>query len=71
MLRNYLLNNLWCLVPRIPTANKNEKGDDVDPIKPVYVGEFPQVVRDEQTKLLQKHIPGLYTRIKLSSIVIF
>ncbi|GMN27716.1 hypothetical protein TIFTF001_001775 [Ficus carica] len=46
------------VLARIPTANKNEKGDDVDPIKPVYVGEFPQVVRDEQTKLLQKRIPG-------------
>ena len=38
--------------------NKNEKGDEIDPIKPVYIGEFPQVVRDEQTKLLQKRVLG-------------
>ncbi|XP_062107214.1 nuclear pore complex protein NUP133 [Humulus lupulus] len=46
------------VLARIPTPNKYEKGDDVDPIKPVYVGEFPQVVRDEQTKLLQRHGRG-------------
>ncbi|PON80716.1 Nucleoporin [Parasponia andersonii] len=46
------------VLARIPTVSKNEKGDDMDPIKPVYVGEFPQVVRDEQTKLLHKRVPG-------------
>ena len=45
---------LRCPFPRLPTVSKNEKGDDIDPIKPVYVGEFPQVVRDEQTISQQK-----------------
>lgn len=43
---------------RIPPARKSEKGDDIDPIQPIYVGEFPQVVRDEQTNFLQKRVPG-------------
>jgi nuclear pore complex protein Nup133 len=47
-----------CISPRIPPANRSEKGDQTEPIKPVYVGEFPQVVRDEQANLLQKHSPG-------------
>lgn len=46
------------VAPRIPSANKSEKENEVDPIKPVYVGEFPQVVRDEQASFLQKRIPG-------------
>lgn len=44
--------------PRIPPANRSDKGDQTEPIKPVYVGEFPQVVRDEQASLLQKRSPG-------------
>lgn len=43
---------------RMPIGNKSGKGDETDPIKPVYVGEFPQVVRDEQTRLLQKRSYG-------------
>ncbi|XP_012081441.1 nuclear pore complex protein NUP133 isoform X2 [Jatropha curcas] len=43
------------VLARIQPANKNEKGNEVDPIKPVYVGDFPQVVRDEQAGFLQKH----------------
>ncbi|KDO58417.1 hypothetical protein CISIN_1g0054602mg, partial [Citrus sinensis] len=46
------------VLARIPPAGKSEKGDVVDPIKPVFIGEFPQVVRDEQTSILRKHIPG-------------
>lgn len=46
------------VLARIPPVNRNEKGDQADQIKPVYVGEFPQVVRDEHASLLQKHIPG-------------
>ncbi|KAK9285637.1 hypothetical protein L1049_024835 [Liquidambar formosana] len=46
------------VLARIPPVKKSEKGDEVDPIKPVYVGEFPQVVRDEQTSFLQKGVPG-------------
>ncbi|MFS7921831.1 putative transcription factor WD40-like family [Helianthus anomalus] len=43
---------------RIPTVKKSDKADDVDPIQPVYVGEVPQVVRDEQANMLQKHLSG-------------
>ncbi|KAA8524826.1 hypothetical protein F0562_011249 [Nyssa sinensis] len=46
------------VLARIPPVKKSEKGDDIDPIKPVYVGEFPQVVRDEQAIFLNKHFPG-------------
>ncbi|CAI0383867.1 unnamed protein product [Linum tenue] len=45
------------VLARIPPTGKVEKGTQADPIKPVYVGEFPQVVRDEQARL-QKHITG-------------
>ncbi|KAH7576632.1 hypothetical protein JRO89_XS01G0121100 [Xanthoceras sorbifolium] len=46
------------VLARIPTASKSDRGDDVDPIKPVFVGEFPQAVRDEQTSILSKRVPG-------------
>ncbi|KAK0588550.1 hypothetical protein LWI29_002498 [Acer saccharum] len=46
------------VLARIPTASKSERGDEVDPIKPVFVGEFPQAVRDEQTSILSKRVPG-------------
>ncbi|KAI3755659.1 hypothetical protein L1987_55464 [Smallanthus sonchifolius] len=42
---------------RIPTV-KSDKVDDVDPTQPVYVGEVPQVVRDEQANMLQKRLSG-------------
>lgn len=51
---------VFFLPPRIPPAAKTEKGDVVDPIKPVFIGEFPQVIRDEQTSVLRKHIPGQF-----------
>jgi hypothetical protein len=50
--------HVFCFSPRIPPANRSDKGDQTEPIKPVYVGEFPQVVRDEQASLLQKHSTG-------------
>lgn len=40
------------------TKKSEEKASDADPIKPVYVGEFPEVVRDEQANVLRSHIPG-------------
>lgn len=40
------------------TKKSEEKASDADPIKPVYVGEFPEVVRDEQANFLRSHIPG-------------
>ncbi|KAB1208705.1 hypothetical protein CJ030_MR6G006663 [Morella rubra] len=49
---------LSVLTPRIPPGNRSEREDEADPIKPVYVGEFPQVVRDEEASLLQKRVPA-------------
>lgn len=47
------------MVVRAQLTNKSEKkASDGDPIKPVYVGEFPEVVRDEQASFLRSHIPG-------------
>ncbi|KAJ3669565.1 hypothetical protein LUZ60_011515 [Juncus effusus] len=42
---------------RLPAVKKEEKGDDgVDQTRPVFVGEFPQVVRNAQANLLQTNI---------------
>ncbi|XVF21128.1 hypothetical protein REPUB_Repub12eG0064100 [Reevesia pubescens] len=46
------------VLARISPAKKNEKGDERDPIKPVFVGEFPQVVHDEQTSFLRRSVPA-------------
>ncbi|GAB4859344.1 hypothetical protein Ancab_010807 [Ancistrocladus abbreviatus] len=46
------------VVARLPSVKRSERMDDGDPIHPVYVGEFPQVVRDEQMNLLMNHVPG-------------
>lgn len=46
------------ILARIPPAKKSDKGEETDPIQPVYVGEFPQVLRDEQAVFLHKHAPG-------------
>ncbi|KAF8414232.1 hypothetical protein HHK36_002232 [Tetracentron sinense] len=46
------------VLARIPPVKKTEKGADSDPIEPVYVGEFPQVVRDGQSSFVQKIVPG-------------
>lgn len=43
---------------RISPSNKNEKGDEVDLTKPVYVEEFPQVVRDEQARFMRTRHSG-------------
>ncbi|KAL9243982.1 hypothetical protein vseg_017807 [Gypsophila vaccaria] len=43
------------VLARIPTAKENEKVDDRNP---VYIGDFPQVVYDEQTIFLRKSVPG-------------
>ncbi|KAL6975608.1 hypothetical protein U1Q18_024400 [Sarracenia purpurea var. burkii] len=39
-------------------VKRSEKVGDLDPVQPVFVGEFPQVVRDEQAMLLQKRVSG-------------
>ncbi|XP_073005358.1 nuclear pore complex protein NUP133 isoform X1 [Typha latifolia] len=44
------------VLARIPTVKKAEKGGDSDQIQPVYVGEFPQNVRNAQATLLQKNL---------------
>lgn len=54
-----IADSFICAIYRIPPAGKSEKGDETDPIKPVFVGEFPQVVRDEQISFLRKHVSGL------------
>ncbi|CAI9090032.1 OLC1v1024715C1 [Oldenlandia corymbosa var. corymbosa] len=47
------------VVARIPPVKRTEKAEDVDLIKPVFVGEFPQVLRDEQqAALMAKQSPG-------------
>ncbi|XP_010252707.1 PREDICTED: nuclear pore complex protein NUP133 [Nelumbo nucifera] len=46
------------VLARIPPAKKAEKGPDADPIEPVYVGEFPQIVRAAQASYLHKTVPG-------------
>ncbi|XP_014504766.1 nuclear pore complex protein NUP133 [Vigna radiata var. radiata] len=46
------------VLARVPQVNRSGKGDDADPTKPVFVGEFPQVVRDEQNILLHKRMPA-------------
>lgn len=46
------------VLARVPSEKQNEKGDGTDSIQPVYVAEFPQVVRDEQSTSLQKHAPA-------------
>lgn len=51
------LCNILFIFLRIPTV-KSDKVDDVDPTQPVYVGEVPQVVRDEQANMLQKRLSG-------------
>ncbi|XP_057508385.1 nuclear pore complex protein NUP133 [Actinidia eriantha] len=46
------------VLARISPVKKSEKVEDLDPVQPVFVGEFPQLVRDEQAILLQKRVPG-------------
>nr|GEV84045.1 nuclear pore complex protein NUP133 [Tanacetum cinerariifolium] len=48
----------WAEKRRIPTTKKSDKGDDVEPIQLVIVGEVPQVVRDEQANIFQKRLSG-------------
>ncbi|GAV78363.1 Nucleoporin_C domain-containing protein/Nucleoporin_N domain-containing protein [Cephalotus follicularis] len=41
------------VLARISPANETDKTDEVDLIKPVFVGEFPQAVRDELSSFLR------------------
>ncbi|KAG0496189.1 hypothetical protein HPP92_000880 [Vanilla planifolia] len=49
--------SLSCL-QRFPTRKNYEKGTDLDQTKPVDVGDFPSVLRDAQSELLQKGAYG-------------
>ncbi|XP_021724504.1 nuclear pore complex protein NUP133-like [Chenopodium quinoa] len=44
------------VLARIPPAKKSE--DNREPSEPVYVGDFPQAVHDEQATFLRKTVPG-------------
>ncbi|KAL8477953.1 hypothetical protein ACS0TY_030016 [Phlomoides rotata] len=46
------------VLARIPPGKRSDRGDEVDAVQPVYVGEFPQVVRDAQIMSLQNYIPA-------------
>ncbi|KAI3902170.1 hypothetical protein MKW92_051961 [Papaver armeniacum] len=46
------------VLARIPQLKESEKGTDADPRKPVYVGEFPEEVRDAQSSYPQKSAQG-------------
>ncbi|XP_010045890.2 nuclear pore complex protein NUP133 isoform X2 [Eucalyptus grandis] len=46
------------VLARIPAGNKVNKNAEVDPTKPVFVGDFPPAVRDEQASFLQSRLPG-------------
>lgn len=37
------------MVVRVSPGINGERGDDSDQLKPVFVGEFPQLLRDEQS----------------------
>ncbi|KAK9155347.1 hypothetical protein Sjap_002827 [Stephania japonica] len=46
------------VLARISPVKEIEKRADTDPVKPVYVGEFPEEVRDAQAGFLRKSAPG-------------
>ncbi|KAI3915465.1 hypothetical protein MKW92_023547 [Papaver armeniacum] len=46
------------VLARISQLKESEKGADADPRKPVYVGEFPEEVRDAQSSYPQKSAQG-------------
>ncbi|WOL15473.1 nuclear pore complex protein [Canna indica] len=46
------------VLARFPSAKEAEKSEGSKQIQPVYLGEFPQVVRNAQSSLLQKGFEG-------------
>ncbi|XP_041992032.1 nuclear pore complex protein NUP133-like isoform X1 [Salvia splendens] len=46
------------VLARIPPAKKSDRGDETDSAQPVYVGEFPQEVRDAQIMSSQNRFPA-------------
>lgn len=48
---------LLCVnMARIPPAKKSE--DNRESAEPVYVGDFPQAVHDEQANVMRNSVPG-------------
>lgn len=43
------------VIARNPPVKKSDKEAEIDAVMPVFVGEFPKVVRDAQDMLLQNH----------------
>lgn len=58
-IRYWWIMILWLCFPRIPAGNEADRGGEVDPTKPVFVGDFPSAVREEQSSFLYKRAPGL------------
>lgn len=48
---------------RIPHVKKSDKGDESESVRPVYVGEFPQEVRDAQIMSFQNRVPGWSSKL--------
>ncbi|KAL9144861.1 hypothetical protein ABFS82_13G003100 [Erythranthe guttata] len=44
------------VLARITPAKRSDRGDEVDAVQPVYVGEFPQIVREAQITLSQNRV---------------
>lgn len=65
LLCNPFLKIIVAYLRRI-SPGKNSEKDGEDPNKPIYVGEFPEVVRNEQANLIHKQLHGFYTRLHLS-----
>ncbi|CAH9135887.1 unnamed protein product [Cuscuta epithymum] len=47
------------VLAKIPPPKKIDKENEADPVNPVFVGEFPQLLRDEQAAVLQSRAPGI------------
>lgn len=45
------------VLARVPQVNRNGKEDNADSIQPVFVSEFPHLVRDQQSTSLHKRVP--------------
>ncbi|EOA29575.1 hypothetical protein CARUB_v10012824mg [Capsella rubella] len=46
------------VLARVSPVNIGERGDDTDQLNPVFVGEFPQLLRDEQSYLGDACVSG-------------
>lgn len=44
---------------RVPPANRNATASNGDQMDPMYVGDFPQQVRDAQAEYLHNYATGL------------